>query len=556
MQKPCLFGLLLVTLSAPVAASDADAAAAMDALLARHHKADAPGCAVGAYRGAGLLHAGAFGMANLELGVPITPASAFDIGSTSKQFTALSALMLARDGKLSLDDDIRRYVPELPAYAAPITLRHLLNHTGGVRDYIDLLRMSGAHDDDVTTARRALRLLALQQGTHFAPGDRHEYSNSGYFLVALAVEKASGKSLRAFAQERIFAPLGMRHSLYRDDHAELVSHRAMAYEMDDQKGWRLDVSNWEQMGDGGIVTTVGDLAAWNGNFTVPVVADAALLRELHERATLADGSQVPYALGVIHGIHRGHAKVEHGGSWGGYVSNFVRFPEHGLGVAVLCNSPDQPLDELVHQVADLYLPAAPGALAAPAQGKREVVPQDAARLQAWVGTYRGEWRSGVISIRFKHGALEVQKDDEAYPLQPVGDRTAQVGNVPVDVLLTLEPATQDRPRRVRQEVDGAAQGEFLAFEPAASTPAQLRAYAGTYRCPEVEADYRVQVAGDSLAMVSPRGDATTLAQREAGYFAGDGRVLQFTPAAAASAPGLRLGTTRAQGLRCERISAN
>lgn len=557
MRQQCLLGLLLTTLSAPVAASDADAAAAaaMDALLARHHKTDAPGCAAGAFRGSKLLHAGAFGMANLELGVPITPDSAFDIGSTSKQFTALSALLLARDGKLSLDDDIRRHVPEMPAYAAPITLRHLLNHTGGIRDYIDLLRMSGAHDDDVTTARRALQLLARQEATHFAPGQRHEYSNSGYFLVALAVERASGKTLREFAQQQIFAPLGMRHSVYRDDHAELVPHRAMAYEKDEKKGWRLDVSNWEQMGDGGIVTTVGDLAAWNGNFIEPVVADTSLLRELHERGTLADGSRIPYALGVIHGTHRGHAKVEHGGSWGGYISNFVRFPGHGLGVAVLCNSPDEPLTELIDQIADLYLPAGAAPVTTPV-AKRTPVAQQPAQLQAWVGSYRPDWSSRVITIRLKQGALEIENEDAAYPLQPVGDSTAQVPGLPVDVLLTLEPATADRPRRVRQEVNGAAQGGFVAFEPATSTPAALRAYAGTYRCPEVEADYRVQVAEETLSMVTPRGDVTALAQREAGYFVGDGRVLQFTPTAEGRATELRLGTARAQGLRCERVVAD
>lgn len=544
--------LMLYVAPAPFAAmaSDASAAKGMDALLAKRHKKDSPGCAAGVYRGAVLLHAGGFGMSNLELLAPITPASAFDIGSTSKQFTATSALLLAKDGKLSLDDDIREHVPELPSYDVPITLRQLLNHTGGVRDYIDLLRMSGAHDDDVTTAKRALELLARQHATHFTAGARYEYSNSGYFLVALAIERVSGQSLREFAYRRIFEPLGMRHSLYRDDHAELVPNRAMAYTKDDKKGWRLDVSNWEQMGDGGILTTVEDLAKWNGNFYAPVVGDASLMHDLHERGTLNDGSHITYALGLMHGNYKGHPTVQHGGSWGGYISNLVRYPEQKLGIAVLCNSPDQPLNTLIEEIADLYLPAL--APAAPLAVKRKEIMLPAQQLRRWEGTYRPQVSGDIATIRLNDRVLEVAYEGATYPLRPINDRTMQVGNVPVDVLLTLEPASAGQARRIRQNVNGVEEGMLIGFDAATPTPELVQAMTGIYHCPEVDADYRVEVAGAMLAVRTPRGEVVSLTPRERGYFVGNRMILHFPGGQANSPSAMELGTGRAQGLRCER----
>ncbi|HSD17906.1 MAG TPA: serine hydrolase domain-containing protein [Thermomonas sp.] len=556
MQKQSFFAFLIAfSIASSASAVDRGPDRAMDELLAQHHRADAPGCAVGVYRGSTLLHAGGYGMANLELQVPITAASAFDIGSTSKQFTAMSALLLAADGRLSLDDDIRKHLPELPAYASRITIRQLLHHTGGVRDYIDLLRMSGAHDDDVTTAKRAIDLLARQQGTHFAPGVRHQYSNSGYFLVAVIVERSSGKSLRELAQQRIFAPLDMQHTLYRDDHAELVPNRAMAYSKHEHKGWLLDVSNWEQMGDGGIVTTVADLAKWNGNFYAPVVGDASMLRTLEERGTLLDGSRIDYAMGLRHGSRKGFPTLEHAGSWGGYVSNLVRYPEQKLGVAVLCNSPDQPVRRLLEGIADLYLPPGSPDPAAGRPANRTATPTDIENLRQWVGSYQNPGSTDVVKFRINSaGALELADDRETYPVLPVGEQTLQVQGIPVDVLLKLVPGSGGSPATILQFIDGIEKDEykFVAFEPSTATASQLQRFAGTYGCPEIQADYRVEVAGEQLELISPRGDSSRLAPREAGHFVGDQLRVRFKESGGGADSAMELGTQRAQGLRCRR----
>lgn len=546
-----LFGLAAVDVQAATPV-DAKAAKAMNALFAKRHKADAPGCVAGVYRNGEILNTSAYGMANLELGVPLSAKSVLDIGSTSKQFTALSALLLERDGKLSLDDDIRKYVPELPEYASRITLRQLLQHTGGVRDYIDLLRMHGNHVDDVTTAADALRVISQQSGTHFAPGEEYEYSNSGYFLVGLAIEKASGQSLRKFAQQRIFAPLGMTSTVYRDDHTELVPNRAMAYAKDEKKGWVLDVSNWEQMGDGGIVTTVGDFARWNANFYEPKVGDAALFKLQEAPLLLKGGVSVPYGLGLIPGTYKGHATVEHGGSWGGYRANFKRFPARRLAVALMCNGEDANLGELINQVSDLYLPSASKATTAPADPSVAAANWSQDQLEAWVGAYLFGI-NGKVEIRRVDKALQVVTEDETYALVPLSDGTVKVGGVPVDVILRRMPAADGEPRRIQQFNNGVPSGMAVRYTPSQPTSQELQAQVGNFHCPEIQADYQVQLDNGELKLLTPRGDRISMTPYGAGYYAGRRFGLRYPAASDRPAQEMQLSMSRARDVRCRRL---
>ena len=228
MPKPLM--LLFFALWIPSAAAQGQhfaPDARVDSIFAAYDRPDAPGCAVGVYRDGRIQYARGYGLADLEHRVPITPATVFDIGSTSKQFTAATILLLEQEGKLSLDDDVRRFLPELPAYERPITIRHLLHHTSGLRDYIGLLRLAGVRTDDVATADDALQMLVRQRALNFAPGDEHLYSNSGYFLLSLIVERAAGRSLRDEARDRIFAPLGMTRTAYLGSYHDVVPDRAI-----------------------------------------------------------------------------------------------------------------------------------------------------------------------------------------------------------------------------------------------------------------------------------------------------------------------------------------
>lgn len=331
----------------------------VDAVFAEFTQPDAPGCALGVYRGGEVLYARGYGLADVERRVPITRDTVFDLGSTSKQITATAVLLLAQDGRLSLDDDVRRYVPELPSYGATITLRHLLQHTSGLRDYIGLLNLAGYSTDDVTGDADALATLVRQRALNFAPGTDQLYSNSGYFLASVVVERVSGEPLRTFVQRRIFAPLGMTRSHVLHRVSDLVPHRAQAYSRRDDGTLGLDLSRWEQTGDGAVWTTIDDLARWDANFATGMVGGATLRAQLEAPGRLDDGRPLPwaYGLGVRPEQYRGQPVVRHAGSWSGFRAELLRFPTLRTSVAVLCNVAHAVPTTLAERVADVVLAA-------------------------------------------------------------------------------------------------------------------------------------------------------------------------------------------------------
>jgi CubicO group peptidase (beta-lactamase class C family) len=344
--------------AANASAADEKTSAAVDEIFADLAKPGSPGCALGVYRDGKIIYAKGYGMANLESNVPITPSSVFDIGSTSKQFTAASILLLEKQGKLSVNDEVRKYIPELPDYGKKITIRHLLNHTSGLRDYLALMELAGVNTDSVTTDEDALALVVRQKALNFDPGSEWLYSNTGFFLLSVIVKRVSGKTLREFASENIFAPLEMTHTQYRDDHTSLIPARAMAYDRKEQgNGYALDVSYFEQTGDGAVHTSVEDLQKWDENFYSARIGGKDLLVSIQERGKLNSGKTLDYAKGLFLEGYRGLTTVSHGGAWGGYRAELLRFPEQHFSVACLCNLGNENPTKRAHAVADVYLAA-------------------------------------------------------------------------------------------------------------------------------------------------------------------------------------------------------
>ncbi len=255
-------------------------AARIDAVFKDYATRTSPGCALGILRDGKVLYSRGYGMADLNQSTPIAPSTVFDVGSVSKQFTAASLVLLANEGKLALTDDVRKYLPEIPDYGTPITLDHLLHHTSGLRDYNDLLVYKGYRYEDVTSDEDALEILSRQRALDFQPGTKWRYSNTNYFLAAEVVERVTGKSLAVFAKERLFQPLGMARSHFRDDHTAIVPGRATAYAPSEKGGFQIDMSNWDQLGDGQVQTNVLELAKWEGNFFKPTVGGSALVDKL------------------------------------------------------------------------------------------------------------------------------------------------------------------------------------------------------------------------------------------------------------------------------------
>jgi CubicO group peptidase (beta-lactamase class C family) len=327
----------------------------VDAVFARFARSDGPGCAVGVFQNGAIAYSKGYGLANLEYGVPITPNTPFISGSVAKQFTAAAIALLVEQGRLSLDDDVRKYIPELPDYGARITVDQLVHHTSGLRDFWALVQVAGMRYDDGYTVGDVIRLASRQKHLNFPPGTAYDYSNTGYIALGRIVERVTGKSLREFAAEQIFGPLGMTISHYHDDHTMLVPGRASAYSPMPDGGWRINVWNNDIVGQGGVITNIVDLQKWDENFYTGKVGGRGFLARQLQQGKLANGTTLSYAFGLTVAEYRGLPLVEHSGSSGGYRTIITRFPSMHTSVVALCNESDANTTMLSHQVADILL---------------------------------------------------------------------------------------------------------------------------------------------------------------------------------------------------------
>jgi CubicO group peptidase (beta-lactamase class C family) len=387
--------------------SDEKSAAAVDEVFSDFTKPGSPGCALAVYRDGKIIYAKGYGLADIEENVAITPQTVFDIGSTSKQFTAASIVLLEKKGKLSVNDDVRKYIPELPSYEQKITLLQLLNHTSGLRDYLTLMELAGINFDNVTTDADALALIARQKALNFAPGSEWLYSNTGFFLLSLVVQRASGKTLRDFAAENIFVPLDMSHTQYRDNHKELIADRALAYDEQENKSeYTLNVSYFEQTGDGAVHTSVDDLLKWDENFYSPRVGGKAFLSELQEPGKLNDGKILDYAKGLFLQDYRGLHTVNHGGAWGGYRAELLRFPEQHFSVACLCNVGNAGPSRRAHQVADVYLGGLMKAREGKSKESEKKEKQEIVLSADQLANYSGDYWSDELGVAYRLGTVD------------------------------------------------------------------------------------------------------------------------------------------------------
>lgn len=423
----------------------------IDAAFASLDKPDSPGCAAGVVVGGRIAYARGYGLASLEQQVPISPRTVFDLGSTSKQITSAAVALLVLDGKLKLEDDVRKYIPELPDYGKPIPVRRLLDHTSGLRDYTDVLSLDGHHEEDLTTTAQGLEAMTRQKVLNFPTGEEFRYTNTGHFLASILVQRVSGKSLRAFALERIFAPLGMTATTYLDDHALVVPMRATGYAPRDGGGFETSMSDWEQVGDGGVQSSIEDLAKWADNLETGKVGGKALIDMMHTSGRLNDGTPTGYGLGLFMRQHRGLTLVTHGGAWAGFHANLLRVPERRVAAIVLCNVSSANTERLGLAAIDAALDALPAAeRPAPAAAIPAATHPPAVGLDRLAGTYYNEHLGQVITIASKDGALLLD-DRELLPdggtKFHVKDRTAQLEFAPEGRTVTLDdPEDTAKPR--------------------------------------------------------------------------------------------------------------
>ncbi|HJS74137.1 MAG TPA: serine hydrolase, partial [Vicinamibacteria bacterium] len=407
----------------------------VDAIFQEYDRPGSPGCAIGVYRDGSLSYARGFGFSNLDHEVPIEPSTVFYVGSVSKQFTAMSVALAAREGKLSLDDPVRKYLPELPDFGKPITIRHFLHHTGGLREKWDLLEMSGWRDGDVVTLDDVLERVSRQKELNFPPGTEHLYNNTGYDLISIVVQRATGKTLSEYAREHIFEPLGMKDTRFVDDRRLVIPRRATGYSRAADGRFQVDMPNLTTTGSGSLYTTVLDLALWDESFYSGKLGGKDLVTLVETPGTLTDGTKLTYAFGLSVEIDHGLRRVEHGGALVGYRAQITRYPEKHFSVAVLCNVASARPGELASRIAEIYLGLPPEA--SEDTEDPEPPPYEPEELASYFGTYespeldvrwtlagddtlvlkrwrfedetllpvaRDEFRSALGTIRFQRGA--------------------------------------------------------------------------------------------------------------------------------------------------------
>jgi CubicO group peptidase (beta-lactamase class C family) len=424
-------------------------------------------------------------MANLEHNIPISSTTVFRIASTSKQFTATCVILLAEQGKISLNDDVRKYLSEMPEYESPITIRHLIHHTSGIRDYLELMELAGVSDHDYYTDEEALEMLTRQKELNFKPGDEGLYSNSGYLLLSIIVQRVSGKSLREFAEEHIFKPLGMRNTHFHDDHRMIAKNRAAGYSPRENDVYQIRMTTLDMVGDGGVFTTIEDLFLWDQNFYHNRLGEKDLISQLLTPGMLNNGEKLNYASGLAVNDYRGLRLISHGGSFVGFRAQMIRFPEQKLSVICLANLSTINPTKLCKQVADLHIAE---------QFKEqkaefiELSPQD---LKDKVGTFRDPTTGTICEVSFKDGKLMVSLFDTDFQVAPLTKTHFRSVDALFDTDVRFERQQQNEPLLMRVKVEGESAVTYENIQVVSPTLVELEEYVGDYHSDELQFTHKL-----------------------------------------------------------------
>lgn len=461
----------------------------VDQIFRSYEKPGSPGCALGVIRDGQFVYRKGYGMASIELGVPLSPQSVFYMGSVSKQFTAASVVLAAEQGFLSLDDDVRKYIPEIPDYGHPITLRQMLHHTSGFRDFLTLFALAGRDVGDIHSQAEILDMIARQKNLNNLPGEEWIYSNTNYYLLGVVVQRATKKTLAQFAEENIFQPLSMPHTRFYDDHTLVLPGRVAAYDSRKDGRFLVDWSTgYDIVGAGGLMSTVDDLLLWDRNFYQNTLGKGTLVKELQTRGVLNNGKQISYALGLEIAGYRGLPTVEQDGALYGYRTGILRFPEQHFTVVCLCNVADAGTRNLTRKVADIYLEKELHAETSTQEG-----PNDAGFLDP--SRFAGKYLDGR-----KHFVYTFSASDGH--LRAWGANLRQIGPSQFKDLgtgtITFEGS--DGEMTATLEMDGEAFFAGKRVEARKLSEEDLASYAGKYTSGELDTTYVVSVEKGNVTL--------------------------------------------------------
>jgi len=531
-MKKYLLLLILVSFSVLSLEPNKDIQA-IDDLFKEWDKPDVPGAALGIIKDGKLIYSNGYGIGDLEHDIDLTPSSVFYIGSVSKQFVTFSVLLLEEQGKLDLDDPIQKYLPDFPDYGQPLTIRHFIHHTSGVRDYLTLMYLKGRNYLDNADVDEVYELIKNQKELNFTPGEKYLYSNSCYFMLAMIVEKAAGESLKIFADKNIFKPLGMKSSLFYDDNTDLIKNRVFSYnKKQDEEGFDNLISRFDLVGSGGVYTNIEDLYLWDQNFYNNKLGKGgqAIIEKMHEEGLLSNGESSGYAFALSNGTYKGLKTVSHGGSLAGYRSQLMRFPEEKFSVIVLANRGDADPTGKAFQIADILLKD---------KLKDETIqkventnkstttePLEEFSLNQLTGNY--EIRPGVVlEVTLKNGILHVlqswNKSDyyigkiKGNTYQIPGDTSIQFtfSDLKDDVatVLTVFQNGEDRIWKRKDEID--------------VSNLKLEDYTGNFYSEELDASYLIYLDDEKLKLKIANYDPQELTLYDTDTFTTDGGLARF-----------------------------
>lgn len=532
---------LMLTLVASTATAKDAPSANLDAVFAHTGSEDVPGCAVGVQEGDSPPVRRGYGRADLEHTTAITADTVFEAGSVSKQFTAAATLILVSEGRLSLDDDVRKYLPELPDYGHPITIAELLGHTSGLRDWGDVEAIAGwPRTERVYSMADVLQVAARQRALNYEPGTAWSYTNTGFNLLVFIVQRVSGVSFIDFTRQRLFAPLGMTHTQWRDDFRRVVRDRAIAYH-------RTSNGTYEQMmpfentyGHGALLTTVGDLLIWNRALSDGRLGDF-VTKALQTPTLLANGRPTVYARGLFLRSYHGMREISHDGATAGYRAWLGRFPEQHLSIAILCNSDGVIAGDLAHALTDHYLP----------QATPEPSPYTIAAPATLAGLYASERDGTPLRLTWENGGLHT---NTGMTVLAKADGTVAFTRADGTVDTTGAILPDGRLRR-DSAGDATLYDRTAAYTP---TPADLTRIAGRFHSDEVPVTYRVIAAANGLSLIPegrPDNERLFVPAYTNAFISGDA-MLRPVLAADGSVTGIRICDDRVWGLLLDRVSAH
>jgi CubicO group peptidase (beta-lactamase class C family) len=484
----------------------------VDAVFAEYDRTNSPGCALAILKDGKIIYKRGYGMSNLEYGMAISASSIFHVASISKQFTAAAIIRLSLEGRVSLNDDIRKHLPEVPDFGHKITYNHLIWHTSGLRDQWDLQRLAGWRSGDVITENDIIEMLKRQKALNFTPGEDYSYCNTGYTLLGIAVKRITGVSLRDYADSVFFKPLGMDNTHFHSDHSEITYNRTSAYVKDNKGKWKISIPVFDNYGATSLFTTVEDLARWDENFYTKKIGGEDFIRAMQLTGTLNNSTPQNYASGLILRTYKGNSTVEHSGADAGYRSNFLRFPEQHFSIVLLANLANINTVAVSYKIADIFI-----------KDKTQAEPPsfvqtDSAIIKGWAGRYMDPDSKALVFLNYGNGRLlrgtDTLKARNNELFSDVTSTYSLSGDTANALLMIKSPGTTDKKLK-----------KIKMFVP---TAIQLKEYQGSFYSPELDTRFTVYLKEDSLFLKSSKLDEVRLMPITQDMFSAGSLIFDFS----------------------------